>query len=440
MTGLSATDRALCENIRQAATPLIGTHGDLDPLIDEIGDAPIVLLGEATHGTHEFYSLRFEITKRLIEEKNFAAVALEADWPDALTVNRFIHDPDPDADPMLALGAFQRFPMWMWRNTVFLEMILWLRSHNQKESTGVRTSVYGLDLYSLYKSMGEVISYLDQADPAAARRARELYACFDHNEEEPVQYGRSVRIGAQPSCEKAAIEVAVELFRQGLGELTRDDEHFFARQNAELVKSAESYYRNLFSPLVNTWNVRDRHMADTVDNILEHLKEQGRPEKIVIWAHNSHIGDDRATEMGRHGQWSIGQLLRERHPDETYHLGFTTFAGAVMAASQWDHPPRLKAVRPARDDSFEYLLHQTGIGDFFLSLHEPTIEDPLADERLERAIGVIYAPETERASHYFHARLAEQFDSLIHIDRSSEIEPLDPPRQRELGHPSEVQL
>ncbi len=444
-------DEQLAYAIRNEAHPLIGAKSDLDPLLDMVGERPIVLMGEATHGSYEFYRTRFEISKRLIEEKGFAAIAIEADWPDALEVNRFIHRRDLDSEVAGALEHFRRFPMWMWRNTEFLKMVEWLWLHNHKEVTANRVSIYGIDLYSLYTSMQEVIRYLENEDSEAAERARQLYSCFDHYSQDPVRYGRFVRVGAQPSCEQSATQAARLLFeRRAQEQLGRPsalasnfaaaDELFFAQQNAELVKNAESYYRNIFSPTVNTWNVRDRHMADTVDNVLKQLAEMKRPQKIIIWAHNSHIGDDRATDMGRRGQWNIGQLLRERHPDQTFHLGFTTYDGTVTAATEWDHPPELKTILPALPESFEALFHKVGVNNFFLPLVGSPLRADLNETRLERAIGVIYSPETERQSHYFEAELADQFDAVMHFDRTREVEPLDRLPTRELYRPSDIQL
>jgi erythromycin esterase-like protein len=337
--------------------------------------------------------------------------------------------------------------MWMWRNSVFLEFIQWMWVHNRKEATEHRTGIFGIDLYSLYESIHEVIRFLETVDHEAAERARALYSCFDHHSQDPVRYGRFVRVGAQPSCEEKAIQAVEHFFEQTWSQPSiklseaDPDETFYAHQNAELVKNAESYYRNLFSPVVNTWNVRDRHMADTIDNLLAHLRAQNRPEKVVIWAHNSHVGDDRATEMGRHGQWNIGQLLRERHTGQTYHLGFTTYEGTVTAASQWDHPPELKTVLPGLPDSYEALFHRTELDAFFIDFAaEPELSKTLNEPRLERAIGVVYSPETERISHYFQARIANQFDGVVHFDATHEVQPLDRLAVKEVTQPSEIQF
>lgn len=428
-------DRNLSEKIQPLAHPLTRSTGDWDPLMDAIGDKSVVLLGEATHGTHEFYRARAEITQRLIEEKNFAAIAIEGDWPDALEINRFIHPSAERRSLMGALSNFQRFPMWMWRNRDFVEMIGWLWTHNHRETTEHQISLFGLDLYSLHKSMDAVIAYLDKSDPEAAKTARELYACFDLSGRDSIHYGRSVRRGLQSSCEKEAIGAATLLFENLRG---TDDDLFFARRNAELVRGAESYYRNLFNPFVNTWNVRDRHMANTVVDVLEHLAETGKPTKIVIWAHNSHVGDDRATEMGQRGQWNIGQLLRQKYPGDTFTLGFTTHSGSVLAASEWDHPPFVQKIVPSLNGSIESVLHNVGLAAFFLNLRDDSLQEVFMQDRLERAIGVIYSPETERQSHYFDARLAEQFDAVAHFDQSQAVEPLDHGPTVELDTPSDM--
>ena len=434
---------AIVGTIRSRSHPIIGARSDLDPLMEMIGSKSIVLLGEATHGTHEFYTARAEITKRLVEEKGFSAIVIEADWPDAQRVNHFVQGKDISNDPTEALTSFRRFPMWMWRNSAFLDLVKWLWLHNGRESTLNRVGVYGMDLYSLYSSIEAVIEFLDRADPQAAARARSLYSCFDHPHKDPIRYGRHVRIGARRSCEEDAKEIAENAFSSHLVAKSIDvdpDEVFFARQNAELVRSAERYYRNLFSPLINTWNVRDTHMADTVDRLIEHLREQGRPEGVVIWAHNSHIGDDRATEMGWHGQLNIGQLMRERHPKETFHIGFTTYEGSVTAAEEWDAPPSIENVRPALAGSYETFFHLTGLGDFLLDLKNPKVVARLSEPRLERAIGVVYSPQTERASHYFLARIVDQFDAILHYDVTRAVEPIDRLAKSASGQPSEIQL
>ncbi|OJZ72975.1 hypothetical protein BRW65_15135 [Mycobacterium paraffinicum] len=401
-----------------------------------IGDARIVLIGESSHGTHEFYEARAEITKWLIEEKGFCAVAAEADWPDAYRVNRYVRGTGDDAGADEALSGFERFPAWMWRNTVVRDFVEWLRARNRlHENNGQRQAgFYGLDLYSLHRSLQEVIGYLDKIDPNAAARARERYACFDHASADDGQaYGFSAAFGAGPSCEKEAIDQLVEIQRNALAYARRDgllaeDELFYAHQNAQTVHNAEVYYRAMFSGRVTSWNLRDKHMAQTLEALLKHLdRHQDVPSaRIVVWAHNSHVGDARATEVWADGQLTLGQLVRQRHGDEARLLGFSTYAGTVTAASDWGGIAERKVVRPALNGSVEELLHETGRAAFLVSPHiNPGAAEPLSAVRLGRAIGVIYRPETERQSHYFHVRPADQFDAMIHIDRTRALEPLE---------------
>jgi erythromycin esterase-like protein len=292
-----------------------------------------------------------------------------------------------------------------------------------------------MDLYSLYTSIREVIHYLDRVDPQAGQRARDAYSCFAGYERDPVRYGRAIRIGTKASCEKDATRMLVDLNQRATQGILQnqtnpsDDELFYAQQNARVVKNAEEYYRQLFSPFHNTWNLRDTHMADTIDALRNHLRACGRSDKIVIWAHNSHIGDDRASEMKRQQQINLGQLLRERHPGETFHLGFTTFTGSVQAADEWDEPSQIKEIIPALEESWEAILHRVSIDHgpkgFFLDLQDADVRQALQGERLERAIGVIYNQYSERLSHYFRSSLPARYDAIIHFDRTMEVEPID---------------
>lgn len=402
-----------------------------------IGDARIVLIGESSHGTHEFYEARAAITKWLIDEKGFCAVAAEADWPDAYRVNRFVRGLGEDETADEALSGFERFPAWMWRNTVVRDFVDWLRIRNGLgESNGRRQAgFYGLDLYSLHRSMHEVITYLEKIDPKAAARARERYACFDHASADDGQaYGFSAAFGAGPSCENQAIEQLVDIQRNALAYARRDgllaeDELFYTQQNAQTVHNAEVYYRAMFSGRVTSWNLRDKHMAQTLDALLKHLdRHQEVPSaRIVVWAHNSHVGDARATEVAADGQLTLGQLVRQQYGEQSRLIGFSTYGGTVTAASEWGGIAERKAVRPALNGSIEELLHETGRNAFLVSADiSPEVAEPLSAVRLGRAIGVIYVPATERQSHYFHVRPADQFDAMIHIDRTRALEPLDP--------------
>ena len=433
----TAVERTPAQVISSVAVDAPAGVPSREALEELIGDARIVLIGESSHGTHEFYEARVAITKWLIDEKGFCAVAAEADWPDAYRVNRYVHGRGDDESADAALSGFERFPAWMWRNTVVRDFVDWLRLRNQRQrSDGQRQAgFYGLDLYSLHRSMHEVIGYLDRVDSKAAARARERYACFDHASADDGQaYGFSAAFGAGPSCETQAVEQLIDIQRNALAYARRDgllaeDELFYAKQNAKTVRNAEVYYRAMFSGRVNSWNLRDTHMAQTLEALVKHLDRHSDvpTARIVVWAHNSHVGDARATEVWAEGQHTLGQLVRQRYGEDSRLIGFSTYAGTVTAASEWGGLAERKAVRPALNGSIEELLHETGQTSFLVSaLISPEAADPLGVVRLGRAIGVIYRPETERQSHYFHVRPADQFDAMIHLDRTRALEPLEP--------------
>ncbi|MBD2564417.1 MULTISPECIES: erythromycin esterase family protein [Nostoc] len=429
---VDATITNLVDVVRESAYRLTGAAADYDPLMNLIGDARIVLIGEATHGTHEFYKQRAEITKRLIQEKGFTAVAVEADWPDAYRVNRYVQDASEDPTPAEALSGFQRFPTWMWRNTDMLNFLNWLREYNDAiPENAVKVGFYGLDLYSMYASIEVVLEYLDQVDPETAQRARYRYSCFEHLGEDAQTYGYATSFGLTKSCEEEVVNVLEELQRRAAEYIQKDgegaaDELFYALQNARLVKNAEAYYRSMFQGRVSSWNIRDRHMAEMLDQLVAHFEQQGKPSKVVVWEHNSHLGDARATDMEVMGEVNVGQLVRDRYGDDAVLIGFTTYTGTVTAASNWGGTAELKLVRPALPGSYEALFHQTGVPQFLLLLKDnnPAITG-LREAQLERAIGVIYQPETERISHYFYARLPDQFGAVIHIDDTKGVQPLD---------------
>jgi erythromycin esterase-like protein len=424
------TATVLTSLLRAAARPLTGAGDDYDALLDLIGDARHVLLGEASHGTHEFYLERAKLTQRLIAERGFTAVAVEADWPDAYLVNRWVRGLGDDTSAEDALGGFARFPTWMWRNTVVRDFVGWLREHNAglpDGSPGV--GFYGLDLYSLYGSMAAVVEYLDRTDPEAAQRARQRYGCFEHFRQDSQAYGYASSAGVAEPCEDEVVAQLVELQRRAADLASRDgqvaeDEYFHAEQNARLVRNAERYYRSMFRGRVSSWNLRDTHMSETLDALVAHLDRRVGRAKVVVWAHNSHLGDARATEMGEGGELNVGQLMRERWGRDAVLVGFSTDHGTVTAADNWDEPPQRKRIHPALPGSYEALFHDLDLPRFLLSLRDDGTGVALRDARLERAIGVIYRPETERWSHYFHARLPEQFDALIHLDETTAVEPL----------------
>ena len=410
--------------------PLTGSSRDFDPLLARVGHARFVLIGEASHGTHEFYRIRAAITKRLIVEKGFSAVAVEADWPDAYRVNRYVRGISDDADAVDALAGFVRFPQWMWRNADVLDFIGWLRAHNDSLARSApRAGFYGLDLYSLHASIAAVLEYLDSVDPSGARRARDRYACFDQFGDDPQRYGRAASGGYARSCEAEVIAQLVEMRRSAAVYATHErgvvpDLLFYAEQNARLVANAEAYYRAMFGSRVSSWNLRDGHMAETLDALDAHLSNDHGLAKIVVWAHNSHLGDARATELSRSGELNLGQLVRERHGHDAVLVGFSTYGGTVTAASDWDAAAERKIVRPALPGSYESLFHEMGGPNFMLDLAAGS-DTTLRRPKLQRAIGVIYRPETERQSHYFHASLRRQFDALLHYDVTRAVEPLE---------------
>ena len=421
--------------IDSSAQLLTGGDGDYDYLLELIGDARFVLLGEATHGTQDFYRERALITQRLIREKGFTAVAIEGDWPDAYRVNRYVCNQSSDLTPEAALSGFERFPTWMWRNTEVVKFIHWLRNFNDKHSPALpKVGFYGLDLYSMFASIDEVLKYLERVDPTAAERARLRYSCFDHFERNSQLYGHALGLGGvSQSCESDVVTQLLELHHLANKYLDHDgseatDAFFYAQQNARLVKNAEQYYRNMFNSRVSSWNMRDRHMTEMLENLDHHLsKKWDAAAKIVVWAHNSHLGDARATQMGEQGELNVGQLMRQVYENQVFSVGFTTHHGTVTAASDWGAPAERKKIRPALHGSYEDFFHQTALGRFLL----PTNIDPhlrahlLSQRHLERAIGVIYLPETERQSHYFYANIAAQFDAVIHIDETHALKPLE---------------
>jgi erythromycin esterase-like protein len=425
------SDAAVAASIRPAVVPL-ARFDDYACVLSFIGDSPLVLLGEATHGTHDFYVARAQLTRLLIEKRGFSAVAIEGDWPDAYRVNRYVQAHGGHDDPEQALSGFERFPTWMWRNTAVAEFVAWLRRFNARRlSPESRVGFYGLDLYSLHASMREVVSYLDSRDPAAAKAARASYACFDQFGSDSDTYAWASARLEEGSCEEAVTkqllamrERRVELLRRD--GIAADDEFFYAEQNARLARNAERYYRTMFRGRVSSWNVRDEHMAETLEQLLLHLRRRGQPARVVVWAHNSHLGDARATAMADDGELNLGQLTRERHGTEAKLIGFTTHSGTVIAASDWGEPAERKRVRPALPGSYEELFHRVELPRFFLPMPPSGAAcEVLSPRRLERAIGVIYRPETERLSHYFSAEIAAQFDAVIHFDETHALQPLD---------------
>ena len=423
-------DQAALDAVRAALLGFTEPEAAIGALAERIGAARLVLIGEATHGTHEFYAFRAALTQALIERHSFQAVAVEADWPDAYRVNRWVRHASPESTAELALDDFTRFPRWMWRNRDVVGFLEWLRAHNVARPADARTGFYGLDLYSLHSSIDAVLEYLRRIDPAAADRARFRYGCLEDFGEDPQAYGYAATTGLSRSCEDDIVAQLTELRRRAGEYASRDgrvaaDEYFFAEQNARLVRNAEGYYRAMFAGRVESWNLRDTHMMETLQALLAHLAGQGAAARAVVWAHNSHLGDARATQMGQSGELNLGQLVREHYGRDAWLVGFTTHTGTVTAASNWDEPATRMRVRPSLEGSIERLFHDTGEPSFVLGLGDGGVRDALAVPRLERAIGVIYRPASERVSHYFRARVADQFDTVIHIDDTSALAPLE---------------
>jgi erythromycin esterase-like protein len=429
--------------LAQAAIPLGDDDRSWDALGDLIEDARVVLIGEASHGTHEFYAERAAITRRLISERDFAAVCIEGDWPDAHRVHEYIQGFGDDASAAAALSGFTRFPTWMWANEVVRGFVDWARAWNAERPVAERAGFYGLDLYSMFTSMHSVLAYLERVDPIAAVRARQRYGCFEHFDEDSQTYGYAVAAQMAEPCEEEAVRQLVDLRVHERHYLQQDgrparDLFFSAEQNARLVANAEHYYRSMYRGRASSWNLRDRHMADTMDAILDHLEATGRSPKVVVWAHNSHIGDARYTDMQRRKELNLGQLARERHGDAARLIGFSTHTGTVTAAHDWDEPGMHYRVRPSLGGSWERRFHelseQIGADRFLVRIRgDDEVARALSEWRLQRAIGVIYRPETERASHYYDVQLGRQFDAMIHIDTTSALRGLVPGEHWERG-------
>jgi erythromycin esterase-like protein len=438
----ASTEAQRLATVQRHARPL-DAPGSLDALFALLSTRRFALLGEASHGTHEFYLQRADITRTLIESHQCRAVVVEGDWPDAYRVNRWVRCLDDDDGAIDPLDGFARFPTWMWRNTVVRDFVHWLREFNGAQAPWLRVGFYGMDLYSLHASVQAVLAYLEQADPEAARRARLRYACFDHFEQDLQAYGYAAGFGIGSSCEDGVVAQLQDLLHARTPPVQSGsdaDALFHAQQNARLVQNAEQYYRSMFNGRSSSWNLRDLHMVDTLMALSVHLQERcGQAPRIAVWAHNSHVGDASATAMGTQGEWNVGDLMRRRCPGETALVGFTTYAGTVRAACAWDAPGQVMTVRPGLPGSWETLLHEAGCPRFLLLPDDDaSLREALSQPMLERAIGVIYRPESERRSHYFTARLADQFDAVIHIDQTSALQPLDGPTGPAPAAPAEA--
>jgi erythromycin esterase-like protein len=410
------------EIVRRASVPLPDPAHALEfgPFFDNLADAKIVLLGEASHGTSEFYRARAAITRNLIAYHGFNIVAVEADWPDANRIDRYVRHRGPGSYDE---ASFARFPTWMWRNREVDDFIGWLVQHNEELPMERRVEFRGLDVYSLRSSIAEILSYLDRVDPQAAVTARRRYGCLTPWQSEPAWYGRAVLTGERDPCEDDVIAQLTDLLSRQIDYSAKDGEDFAdAAQNARVVRSAEQYYRIMYQGSNESWNLRDRHMFETLEHL---LGRRGPKARAVVWAHNSHIGDASATSMGWRGQFNIGELCRIGFRRDAVLVGFGTDRGVVAAADDWDEPMQFKTVLPSRPDSYERVFRHAGIPRSLTDLREDKeVRSVLSPPRLERAIGVIYRPETELQSHYFEAVLPEQFDAYVWFEQTSAVTPL----------------
>jgi protein-L-isoaspartate(D-aspartate) O-methyltransferase len=414
------------ELVREAAEPIDDIESaSVDALVGRVAGARVVLLGESTHGTSEFYRMRTRITRELVQRRGFSFVAVEADWPDAARVDDYVRGGRRRAS--LGHAPFDRFPTWMWRNDEVHELVDWMRAYDADHPSRM-VGFHGLDLYSLFTSIAEVLAYLDDVDPEAARVARDRYGSLTPWQKDPAAYGRAVLVGRYASSEDEVVTMLREMLERRVEYARRDGDRFFdAAQNARLVANAERYYRSMYYGAAASWNLRDQHMFDTLEALLAFY---GPGSKGIVWAHNTHVGDASATEMRERGEHDLGQLCREAYGEEAYIVGFGTDHGTVAAASSWGERMERMSVRPAHADSFEGIFHASEVRAFMLHLREPArraVREELEQERLERAIGVVYRPETELSSHYFQASLARQFDDYVWFDETRAVRPLAPP-------------
>lgn len=422
-TALPTTEARLVKTMAACAEPFTdSTEAELGPLLQRISDARVVLLGEASHGTSEFYHLRERISRALIQEKGFDFVAIEGDWPDAARIDHYVRHAEY---PPSEWTAFARFPVWMWRNQEVRRFVDWLRAYNSDRPDKRRVAFHGLDLYSLYNSIQSVLDYLEEVDPETAAVARHRYGCLTPWQSDPVAYGQASLTEHYRSCEDEVVTMLKDLLQKRRRYAEHDGERFLdVVQNARLVTNAERYYRTMYYGSRSSWNLRDSHMFETLESLLAH---HGPDSKAIVWAHNSHVGDSRATEMSWRGEFNIGHLCRVKFGDGMYSVGFGTHGGTVAAASNWDSPMEIKTIRPSLPESYERLCHETGITNFLLPLRhakDRNLIQGLNTSRLERAIGVIYRPDSERQSHYFQATLPQQFDEYVWLDQTTAVTPL----------------
>jgi len=423
------TTDSLPELIYDSSEPFAEINSaNLDGLLNRIGDSRLVLLGEATHGTAEFYDMRARITRELIEKKGFNIIALEADWPDATSIDNFIRRPHtPGKQPGSTNKPFTDFPSWMWKNHSVKEFVNWLKDYNRRfNSADQAIALYGLDLYNIFSSIEVVIDYLQDVDPKAAEFARWSYACLMPWADDPSLYSRAMQSGKYRGCGYEVQTVLHDLRnKRALYKQADRQQYFNAEQNARLIRNGEHYYRTMYYTKNTSWNQRDQNMFETLQAILNY---RGQTSKAVIWAHNSHLGDARASEMSEHGEINLGQRVRETFGDSAYLVGFGSDHGTVAAASRWGGAMKVMQVRPSHKDSYEYQFHQVKTDNFLLPLRKPKLEiirKKLLEKRLQRAIGTTYDPENELKKHYTYASLPQQFDEYIWFDKTQAVKPLE---------------
>jgi erythromycin esterase-like protein len=416
-------EERLIEGVKRISRPL-QDDGDLQPLLDRVGDARMVLLGEASHGTSEFYTWRERITRRLITEKGFHFIAVEGDWPDCYLVNRWVKGVDGRETAREMLHTFERWPTWMWANEEVASLAEWLRAHNEALPEDGRVGFYGLDVYSLWDSMDVVTRYLEEVDPEAARRARNGYGCFDPYEQDVQDYAMATAL-VPTSCEEAVMRILMDLRSKGPDYRTEGREAFFnAEQNALVARNAERYYRAMIRGGAQSWNVRDTHMVETLERLLNH---HGPESKAIVWEHNTHVGDARATDMARVGMVNVGSLARDRWGGEVVIAGFSSHSGSVIAGTEWGAPMQRMAVPEAREGSWEHVFHAAGAHDKLVMMDDLDDVEGALDARGHRAIGVVYHSQRESRGNYVPSVLPMRYDAMLYIDRSNALRPLKMP-------------
>jgi len=426
----------LTAQVRELARPLRHPD-DLDPLLDAIGDARYVLLGEASHGTSEYYTWRAQISRRLITEKGFSFIAVEGDWPDCYRVNRYIKSlSDAGENAREVLHAFERWPTWMWANEEVVELAKWLHKHNHDQPEDKKVGFYGLDVYSLWESLYAVLSYLHRSDPSALLAAWKAFRCFEPYGEDVQEYAQAARF-VPNSCEDEVVTLLQELRRKA-PEYRVDgrEAYFVAEQNALVLTNAEAYYRTMVRGGPDSWNLRDRHMTETLERLMRH---HGPRARAIVWEHNTHIGDARHTDMAEQGEFNVGQLVRERHLDEGVVLvGFGSYQGSVIAGRQWEAPMERMRVPPARAGSWEDILHRAGPDDQLLLFADRELNAEWLQPRGHRAIGVVYRPEYEHYGNYVPTVLPRRYDAFLYLDRTQALHPLHEVKPREEGEVPET--